>query len=175
MQENFKLAQFETPIVQIPDENNEIFIKRNDSQVDIVYTELLTFLTKIDRLFPVPLSKKESLATLASKLKTYGTISIIRDQDKIVSMCAGYTNNLRNKLGYISVVATLPEYSGKGYGKRAVQDFIENAKKAGMSEVHLYADSGNCKALHMYEKLGFSVWNIPDEPRPEDKHLIIRL
>lgn len=43
-------------------------------------------------------------------------------------MCAGYANDLQNRRGYISVVAVLPEYSNKGYGKVAVQGFLKKAK-----------------------------------------------
>lgn len=58
-------------------------------------------------------------------------------------------------MDYISVVAVLPEYSNKGYGKVAVQGFLKKAKSAGMLEVHLYADSENSSALHMYESWAF--------------------
>lgn len=87
-------------------------------------------------------------------------------------MCAGYTNDIETRLAYIFVVATLSEYMGKGYGKVVVQKFIEKAKQDGMQAVCLYADKSNKTALHMYEKLGFRDWNVIDEPRPEDKHLI---
>lgn len=54
------------------------------------------------------------------------------------------------------VVAVFPEYSPRGYGEVAVQDFLKKAKNIGMFAVHLYADSVNCSALRVYEKMGFS-------------------
>ena len=45
------------------------------------------------------------------------------------------------------LVASLPEYTNKGYGKVAVQGFIEKAKDAGMKAIHLYADRENEAAL----------------------------
>lgn len=30
MRDNFKLTQYKTPVVQIPDEDNDIYIKRDD-------------------------------------------------------------------------------------------------------------------------------------------------
>ena len=101
---------------------------------------------------------------LASKFEKYGTVSYVRENGKIIAICAGYTNDQVQRLGYISVVASLPEYTNKGYGKVAVQGFIE--------AIHLYADKENKAALNMYGKLGFVDWIIPDERRPEDKHLI---
>lgn len=134
--------------------------------------ELYNFLKKVERLFPVPLSEREQLTTLASKFETYGTVSYVRENGKIIAICAGYTNDQEQRLGYISVVASLPEYTNKGYGKVAVQGFIEKAKNAGMKAIHLYADKENKAALNMYGKLGFVDWIIPNELRPEDEHLI---
>lgn len=134
--------------------------------------ELYEFLKKVERLFPVPLSEREQLIMLASKFEKYGTVSYVRENGKIIAICAGYTNDQVQRLGYISVVASLPEYTNKGYGKVAVQGFIEKAKNAGMKAIHLYADKENKAALNMYGKLGFVDWIIPDELRPEDKHLI---
>lgn len=136
--------------------------------------ELYRFLKKVERLFPVPLSEREQLTVLASKFEKYGTVSYVRENGKIIAICAGYTNDREQRLGYISVVASLPEYTNKGYGKIAVKGFIEKAKDAGMKAIHLYADRGNKAALNMYGKLGFVDWNIPDEPRLKDKHLIKR-
>lgn len=90
----------------------------------------------------------------------------------MIALCAGYTNDQEHRLGYISVVASLPEYANKGYGKIAVQGFIEKAKNAGMRAIHLYADKDNEAALNMYGKLGFVDWIVLDESRPNDKHLI---
>lgn len=127
---------------------------------------------KVERLFPIPLSEKEELTVLASKFEKYGTVSCVRENGKIIALCAGYTNDKVKRLSYISVVASLPEFSNKGYGKIVVQDFIGKAKNAGMHAVHLYADRDNKSALNMYAKLGFVDWVISEEPRPEDKHLI---
>ena len=99
---------------------------------------------------------------LASKFEKYGTVSYVRENGKIIAICAGYTNDQVQRLGY----------TNKGYGKVAVQGFIEKAKNAGMKAIHLYADKENKAALNMYGKLGFVDWIIPDERRPEDKHLI---
>ncbi len=134
--------------------------------------ELYDFLIEVDKLFPVPLSEREPLALLASKLEQYGTLSCLREEGKIIALCAGYTNDSKNHLGYISVVASLTEYSNKGYAKVVVQNFIEKAKMAGMMAIHLYTDKNNNVALHLYEELGFTVWSIENEPRPEDRHLI---
>ena len=147
----------------------------NKKPKDIARNDLYPFLQKVDRLFPVPLSDKEPLEVLASKLEKYGTLSLIQKDGQIVAMCAGYINDLERRLGYISVVAVLPECSGRGYGWSVVYDFVRKAADAGMTAVHLYASPGNAAALKMYQKLGFVRWQIAGEPRPDDMHLIKRL
>lgn len=137
--------------------------------------ELLEFLIRVDRLFPVPLSEKTKLCDLERKLSNFGTLGIVRQNGKIVSLCAGYANDYLNFLAYISVVASLPEYSGKGYGKIAVSEFIEKAKRAGMRAVHLYVVKENIPAVKLYERLGFVDYIVENEPRPEDRHLILYL
>lgn len=157
---------------EIIDEASETSLYMKKKLKNIGGQELYKFLKKVERLFPVPLSEREQLIMLASKFEKYGTVSYVRENGKIIAICAGYTNDQVQRLGYISVVASLPEYTNKGYGKVAVQGFIEKAKNAGMKAIHLYADKENKAALNMYGKLGFVDWIIPDERRPEDKHLI---
>lgn len=134
--------------------------------------ELYNFLKRVEKLFPIPLSEKEQLTVLASKFQKYGTVSCVREGGKIIALCAGYINDQEERLGYISVVASLPEYTNKGYGQIAVQGFIDKAHDAGMKAIHLYADKENQSALNMYAKLGFIDWIVQNEPRPENKHLI---
>lgn len=68
----------------------------------------------MERLFPIPLSEREQLTVLVSKFEKYGTVSYVQENGKIIALCAGYTNDQEKHLGYISVVASLPEYANKG-------------------------------------------------------------
>jgi ribosomal protein S18 acetylase RimI-like enzyme len=142
---------------------------------NVSVAELVEFLTNVDTLFPTALSERESLQNLASKIEMYGTISYIKVNGTIVALCAGYTNDQKNHMGYISVVATLPEYEQNGYGNKVVRNYVERARKIGMKAVHLYAARENDIALHLYKKMGFIDLIINDEPRPNDKHLILWL
>ena len=135
----------------------------------------MSFLIKVDHLFPVPLSAKEALPELADKLMAYGTMGIVKEGGKIISLCAGYANDNLTRFAYISVVASLPEYAGKGYGKVAVRDFITKAIKNGMKAIHLYAVKDNVPAIKMYKSLGFIDYVVEDELKHEDRHLVLYL
>ncbi len=136
------------------------------------YNKLLDFLTEVDTLFPVPLSKKQNLEQYAKKLTEHGYICAEEKEGKIISLAAGYLNR---DPGYLSIAATIPEEQGKGLGKKLVVGFLDEAKKRGISSVHLYAVPSNKPAMKMHKDIGFVPWDIENEPRPSDAHLIYRI
>ena len=137
--------------------------------------QLREFLYAVDQSFPVPLSAKQNLDAFAEKLILYATLCCEVENDRIVSMVAGYTDNVVKNMGYISVVATRTGYHRKGYASKLVQQFISISEHKDLSAVHLYAVSSNDAAIRMYEKLGFEKWVVEGEARPEDTHLIYRI
>ena len=136
------------------------------------YSKIYEFLRKADRLFPIPLSKKQNLDEFAKKLCEKATLCMIKEECDIVALLAGYTDHVKDGLGYISIVATLPSAQGKGYGASLVREFLDIAQEKGLRAVHLYAVKENIPAMRMYEKLGFEAYFLEDEPRPNDAHLI---
>lgn len=129
------------------------------------------FLQKVDPLFPVPISKKQDLGEYAYKLVTYADVFAEIVQEQMVSLAAGYINNSRDDLAYISLVATLPEFQGRGMARTLVTEFVNEARKEHKRMIHLYAVASNRPAVSMYKKLGFEEWKIPNEPRKQDLHL----
>lgn len=134
--------------------------------------KLLEFLQQVDTLFPIPLSTKHDLGEFAKKLCDKATMCTAIEDGNIVALLAGYTDNVENNLGYISIVATLPQAQGKGYGTSLIREFIDIARTKGLRAVHLYAVRENIPAMRMYNKLGFEDYVLDDEPRPNDAHLI---
>lgn len=133
------------------------------------------FLREVDTSFPTPLSKKHNLSDYAWKLFEKATLCMEIQDGRIFSVAAGYTENVIENRGYLSMVATADGYQGRGYAKKLVKQFLEAASDAQLDAVHLYAVSTNTKAVSMYEKLGFEEWKLSDEPRPDDLHLIYYL
>lgn len=133
------------------------------------------FFREVDRSFPVPLSVKQDLGEFAVKLCSKGTICTVMEGDRIISMAAGYTDNLIENMAYLSVVATLPEAQGKGLASKLVKEFIGICEQKGIGAVHLYAVPSNDAAIRMYEKTGFVPLIMEDEPRPDDAHLVYYL
>lgn len=148
-------------------------------QNSITENMLFDFLNSVDTTFPIPLSERQPLADYVNKLMRYGTLCAETRRDpqrlKIVSLCAGYTDNVTNNMGYISVVATLPSMYGKGLAKKCVTDFIEIAASKNLDAVHLHAVESNVAAVNMYRGLGFEKYNCDNETCPNKLHLILWL
>lgn len=135
-------------------------------------TQIETFLREVDDTFPVPLSHKQDLHAFAVKLAQKATICAEVQDGCILSAVLGYTDDVVDNVGYISVVATLREAQGKGYASKQVKAFAARCEEKGLRGVHLYTAATNLGAIRMYERLGFERWSLPDEPRPNDVHFV---
>lgn len=134
--------------------------------------EIYRFLQKVDDKFPTPLSKKQDLKCFSKKLFEKATVVVKHENEEIVAMVAGYTENIVDNIAYITILATLECARGKGYAKGIIEDFFEICKSKKIKAVHLYAAPSNIPAVNLYKKIGFVQYKIENEPRKEDLHLI---
>lgn len=56
----------------------------------------------------------------------------------------------------IADLAVLPRFRGRGIGRALVERLLEEARRLGIPAVEIGADSGNRRALSLYERLGFA-------------------
>ena len=146
--------------------------KQQTSSSEEQTIKIATFLRAIDTDFPVPLSNKQCLEDLATKFSNVATLCTREKDGEILALVAGYTENLENNYAYISVVGTLEKARGNGYAKALVCEFIEICRSKNIDAVHLYTVESNLAAVKMYESIGFVEWNMENEPRKDDLHLI---
>lgn len=132
------------------------------------------FLNAVDKDFPVALSQKTDLKEYAKKLYENATICCECQNGVIAAMVAGYTKNLSENLAFVSIMATRKECRGQGRASKQLAKFLQECQKVGANGVHVYAVESNLPAVATYQKLGFERYQIPDEPRPYDLHLIKR-
>lgn len=125
-----------------------------------------SFLHSVDKCFPIPLSQKTDLYELSEKLLEKGRVFVACEDNNIIGIVGEYANDEKSKKAYISVVAVLPEYSGKGIATTLIDNAMDYAKSNGMEKIFLYTHKTNEGAIHMYKKLGFIPFE--DAIRPND-------
>lgn len=138
-----------------------------EMKYDVTFIELFNFLNKIDNLFPIKLSDKQDLNTLAAKFKEFGTLNAFYDKDTIVALLSGYTNDDENGIAYVSVLAVLPEYKGRGYASTLLIEFEKICKQKNMRRIELFTHKTNKNAINMYKKNGFII-DENNKSRPDD-------
>lgn len=134
-----------------------------------------SFLREVDNEFPIPLSSKVNISDLADKYCKKATLCCHFRDKKIIAMVAGYTENTKDQMGYISLVATTTDARRKGYSSALLMEFLEIARNKGLQAVHVYTHRTNLRAIGMYRKVGFVDYCPDDEPCPDDHHFIYYL
>jgi len=74
-----------------------------------------------------------------------------------IGMCKLIRQKYRNEhILYLGGLAIHPDYFGKGFGKKMMQEIIDFCKKKGVSRIELSVAIHNEKAIRLYEKVGFT-------------------
>lgn len=82
---------------------------------------------------------------------------IMLDGDKIIgtsSYCKSRFDDYK-EWGEIISIYFLPEYMGRGYGKRLLEKSVNELKAMGFKTIFLWVLEDNHKARHFYERFGF--------------------
>jgi putative acetyltransferase len=91
-----------------------------------------------------------------NELLENGIIYVFEDEGKAVGMFKLIPLFHRNShMAYLGGVAIHPGFSGKGYGKKMMEEIIASGKKMGLVRIELSTATTNDKAISLYEKAGF--------------------
>jgi len=120
-------------------------------------------------------SSRQDLDLWSKKLFEHGIVLVIRDHGKIVSMAAGYINDRMTKEAFVSLLVTLPAYTGRHYGRRLMKAFLEEAETAQMNSVRLFAEKQNEAANKLYHDLGFRAYEADKTTYQDQNQMILYL
>ena len=99
----------------------------------------------------------DSFKPIFEKLMADEVLFVYEDNDEQKGMCKIVPQPHRNAhTVYLGGVAIHPEYAGKGYGKKMMQDIIEYAGSKGYKRIELSTAIHNEAAIKLYEKSGFN-------------------
>lgn len=135
-------------------------------QNDIDLDTLVKFLRQEDNAFPIPLSKKIDILDYARKIHKHGKSLAYMDNGKVVGLALYYDNNQQSKTAYLSMIAVLKEYQGRGIASILLDAFLRSSRHSGMLTAELFTHRANTYAINLYEKFGFNPST--DSARPDD-------
>ncbi|WP_300549007.1 GNAT family N-acetyltransferase [uncultured Bacteroides sp.] len=117
------------------------------------YCLLVSYLHLVDKDFGIPLSQKQNLETYATKLLDKGIVTVVIENDEIVSCIGFYCNDVDNGIAYVSMLSTLSKTRGKGYAKLLIGEMIELCKKKRFKSI--ISSSINPVAISLYKSVGY--------------------
>ena len=84
---------------------------------------------------------------------------VMLDNDLIAGTSSYCASRFERMKGYGEIISIylLPEYCGKGYGKRLLQAAVDGLYKIGFTDIFLWVLEGNNRARQFYEKFGFII------------------
>lgn len=129
-----------------------------DCHINVVKTkeEVFSILLKFDNCFLPSLTNTiTDLSTYTEKLFLNANIICVTNNKEIIGFVAFYSNDEIDKIGYITLIAVLPNYTGKGFGKMLLNKCIEKCKQNNMKKLKLEVNKNNYNAIKFYKKNGF--------------------
>ncbi len=82
---------------------------------------------------------------------------VMLDGGKIIGTSSYCASRFEDMDGYGEIISLylLPEYFGKGHGKRLLQAAVDGLTQMGYADIFLWVLEDNAKARHFYECFGF--------------------
>lgn len=99
---------------------------------------------------------KDSFQPIFDDLEIKGIIYVYEEEGVPVGMFKFIHQQYRNShAAYLGGVAIHPDFAGKGYGKKMMQEIIELGRQMNLVRIELSTATINDKAISLYEKNGF--------------------
>ena len=120
------------------------------------------YLARLDSEIKIDYVEKNICSALESGACLVAIDNAINDKnDKIIAVIHGNNPGIKCFQHIISniTIAVLPEYQGRGIGKRIFSEFIQDIKKnrPNINRIELYTRESNIKGINLYKTLGFEV------------------
>lgn len=134
-----------------------------DIDNNVSFEQLRDFVVRVDTLLPTSLSSRVNIDKYCEKILRFGRVSAIIIDNRVVSAALYYCNDSKTHDGYMTLLATLPEYSGKGLANLVINNMETTAANCGMKRMKTETDLINTKAIALYSKCGYLIDYVSDK------------
>jgi len=117
--------------------------------------QIADHLSKCDADFVPALSERVDIGQYAAKIRSKATRFEAWSGGVLVGLVAAYLNDSRERVGYVTTVSVLRDWTGQGIGARLIGQCIDHARASGMRRIDLEVGRDNAPAIRMYERSGF--------------------
>jgi ribosomal protein S18 acetylase RimI-like enzyme len=118
--------------------------------------EIANHLLLCDATFVPPLTSRVEITKYAHKISACATRFEAWAEGSLVGLVAIYCNDTSHRFAYITSVSVLPGSQGSRIASHLMERCIGYLRKVGFEYVELEVDSENGKAIHMYNRHGFT-------------------
>lgn len=131
----------------------------NESLIKLAYESGKFSRFKLDSGFPEHVFKnmyhKWILNSVNGTIANY--VYVLEENNQTLAMV---TLKVENHILKIGLIATLPEYQGKGCGKQLINRAIQTAMENSLNKIEVPTQLNNKQACNFYESCGFSIKSI---------------
>lgn len=116
---------------------------------------LKKFILNINNDFPIPITDKVDIDEFLDKIQKNGVVCCVYDGKEVVSGAFFYANDFVEKVGFLTLFATLSNYRRYGLGSNLIDMMVDYCVKLGFKKIQLYTHVSNDNAINFYLKKGF--------------------
>ncbi len=130
---------------------------RKVTQADFNFIYSLYMHQEVNPFLLYEMMDAESFLPIFNELESKGQLYIFEDKEQAVGMFKLVPQHHRNShIVYLGGLAIDPDHSGKGYGRKMMEEIKLFAKQKGFLRIELTVATGNKKAIELYKKAGFT-------------------
>jgi L-phenylalanine/L-methionine N-acetyltransferase len=121
---------------------------------DFIYS--LYFHPEVNSFLLYEMMDKPLFKPIYEELMSKNIKFIFEENGQSVGMFKLYAHSYRtDHIGYLGGLAVHPDFSGKGFGVKMMQEILYLGKEKGFLRIELSTATTNTRAIALYEKLGF--------------------
>lgn len=145
-------------------DGSEVLLRRGVPQdLEMVWDMLSTLSEESLRLLPHPLVREEieQMMTDINYEELLPVVAIVGeadDQRRIVAVATlSFHQGVSRRHRAEFDIVVHDDYQGRGLGTALTRYMVEIARERGLRKVHLKTSTENLRAIHVYEKVGFTI------------------
>ena len=134
--------------------------------------DIFLHLTECKDDFNPSLDQTVNLSEYAKKISEKAVTFEAWIDNRLAGLVAAYFNDVEKKSGYITHVGVLRDYKGKGIAFDLMRRCVEFAIQNGFNQIQLEVAEDNDKAIQLYKKLNFVIFEKKERKARMILHLV---